>query len=78
MKRKIFYAFLALVLVLSNTVTVFAQDATPDRLDGRELPASVEALKLDSPVMVEGQLNDVLDRALVGVVGSGRDNQTLG
>ncbi|PKO09662.1 MAG: peptidase S8 [Chloroflexi bacterium HGW-Chloroflexi-2] len=72
MKRKIFYAFLALVLVLSNTVTVFAQDATPDRLDGRELPASVEALKLDSPVMVEGQFNDVLDRALVGVVGSGR------
>ncbi|MBE0686072.1 MAG: S8 family serine peptidase, partial [Anaerolineaceae bacterium] len=72
MKRKIIYAFLALVLVLSNTVTVFAQDGTPDRFDGRELPANIEALKLDAPVVVEDQLDDGLDRALVGVVGSGR------
>lgn len=72
MKRKIFYAFLALVLVLSNTVTVFAQEVTPNRFDGREVPASIDALKLESPVMVEDQFDDVLDRALVGVIGSGR------
>ncbi len=72
MKRKIFYTLLALVLVLSNTVTVFAQDVAPDRFEGRVLPESIAALKLDSPVVVEDQFNDVLDRALAGVAGSSR------
>ena len=72
MKRKIFYALLALVLVLSNTLTVFAQDGTPDRLDDRELPESVQALKLDTPVELENQGGEVLDLGLAGVSGSGR------
>ena len=72
MKRKIFYMFLAFVLVFSNAAAVFAQDVAPDRFEGRELPASIEALKLDSPVQVEGQFDDVLDRALMAVDGVSR------
>lgn len=72
MKRKIFYIFLAFVLVFSNATAVFAQDITPDRFEGRELPASIEALKLDSPVEVEGQFDEVLDRALMAVDGVSR------
>jgi len=72
MKRKFFYVTMAFVLAFSNAAAVFAQDVTPDRFDGRDLPANIEALKLESPIVVEDQFDDVLDRALVGAVGSGR------
>ena len=54
MKRNIFYLLMALVMVFSNASGVFAQQEPPDRFDGRDLPASVEALKLDSPLEMDG------------------------
>jgi subtilisin family serine protease len=63
--------FMAFVLVFSNAASVFAQDVTPDRFEGRDLPASIEALKLDSPIEIADQF-DVLDRSLLDADGSGR------
>jgi len=64
MKRKFFYLFLAVTLILSNTITVLAQDNVPNRLEGREVPESVMASKLDSPVTMDGLSLEVLDKAL--------------
>lgn len=73
MKRKIFYVVMALVLVLSNASAALAQDGDPpDRTTGRGLPASVEALRLDTPLEAEGAFGGVLDRALVGATGPSR------
>ncbi len=72
MKRSIFYALMALVLIFSSISTVFAQDGGPDRLTGRELPARADELRLDSPVEMDGISADVLDRSLVGAVGASK------
>lgn len=72
MKRKVFYALLAAILVFSNVASVFAQEGGPDRFTGRDLPASVEALRLDEPLQAQGIMNDALDRTLVGAQGPKR------
>lgn len=72
MKRKMVYALMAAILVLSNAASVFAQDGGPDRFTGRDLPASVEALRLDTPLEAEGIMGSGLDRSLVGADGSQR------
>jgi minor extracellular serine protease Vpr len=73
MKRKLLYALFALVLILTNAVSTVAQEAgLPDRLDARELPANIEALKLDSPVLITGLAGNVLDHSLFGAVGANK------
>jgi subtilisin family serine protease len=68
MKRVIVNVFLILAMLLAFSATAFAQEGTPDRFEGRELPESVSALKLDSPVEMSG----VLDDSLVGAKGEGK------
>jgi minor extracellular serine protease Vpr len=78
MKRKMLYVFLALVLISFNTFTVFAQDQVPpDRGTGRELPARIEALKLESPIRMDGTEISGLHTSLVGVQGPQRVIFTL-
>lgn len=72
MKRKMVYALMAAVLIFANTASVFAQEGGPDRFTGRELPANLEALRLDSPVQAQDIMGNVLDRSLIGVSGSSR------
>ena len=72
MKRKVFYVWMALVLIFSNATAVLAQDGGPDRTAGRELPARVSELRLDAPVELEGVSADVLDQSLVGVEGASK------
>lgn len=72
MKRNFFYALMALALIFSNVSAAFAQDGGPDRWANREVPESLLSLKLDSPVEVDGISVDVLDRSLVGAVGSSK------
>ncbi len=70
MKRNFLYALMALVLVLSNTAAVSAQDGGPDRMNGRELPARVNELKLDTPVELSDLSVGVLDQSLAGAQGT--------
>jgi len=73
MKRKMFYILLAAVLMFTNVASVIAQEGgLPDRADGRELPASVEALKLDSPLQLDGVSVSFLDSSLIGAQGDQR------
>ncbi|RIK29161.1 MAG: peptidase S8 [Anaerolineae bacterium] len=72
MKRKMVYALMAAILVLSNAASVFAQEGGPDRFTGRDLPASVDALRLDTPLIAQGVARGILDRSLVGADGSQR------
>ncbi len=73
MKRKVVYAVMALVLVLSSASSVLAQDGNPpDRFANRELPASIESLRLENSVEAQGIMGNVLDHTLVGVSGPSR------
>ncbi len=72
MKRNILYALMALVLIFSNASAVFAQEGGPDRLAGRELPARVEELRLDTPIEMDGFSANVLDSSLVGADGASK------
>lgn len=72
MKRKLLYALLIVALVLTNTITVFAQEDEPWRNGDRPLPDSIEGLKLDAPVYMDGLSVNVLDASLAGAVGSSR------
>lgn len=72
MKRKLLYALLVVALVLTNTITVFAQEGEPWRNGDRPVPASIEGLKLDAPVYMDGLAINTLDASLVGAVGSNR------
>jgi subtilisin family serine protease len=72
MKRTIFYALMALILIFSNASAVFAQQGGTDRLAGRELPAKVEELRLDTPIEMDGLSPDVLDSSLVGATGANK------
>ena len=74
MKRKVFYAFVALALILANASSALAQDGNPpDRTTGRGLPASVEGLKLDSPAQADGIFSrGVLDASLLNTTGPSR------
>lgn len=69
MKRNVVYLLMALVMVFSNASGAFAQEGAPDRSDGRELPASVEALRLDTPMEMDGLFGNVLNSSLLGAVG---------
>ncbi len=69
MKRGKLYAFMALVLILSNVSSVFAQDGGPDRFTGRDLPAKIQDLRLETPVEMNDAAANVLDRSLVGTEG---------
>ncbi len=69
MKRTILYALMALLMILSSASAAFAQDGGPDRMAGRELPAKVEQLKLDTPIEINDFSANVLDSSLVGVEG---------
>ena len=70
MKRKLLYAVMALALTISNVSAVFAQEGGPDRQTGRELPAKVEELRLETPVELSGLSVNALDSSLVGAVGA--------
>lgn len=72
MKRKLLYAMLAFVLVFSNAASVVAQDGGPDRLTERNLPDSIEGLKLDAPIEMDNFSMGGLDKSLVGAVGPNR------
>lgn len=73
MKRNVFYLLMVLVMVFSNASGVLAQEEPPDRFDGRDLPASVESLKLDAPAQAEGVFSrGTLDSSLVNVAGPSR------
>lgn len=73
MKRKAFYVLMVFALVLSNTSAVLAQDGNPpDRTANRGLPASVEELRLDTPLEAQGISNGVLDRSLISANGPSR------
>jgi subtilisin family serine protease len=69
MIRKAFYVLIVLVLVLSNASAVLAQDSTPDRMTSRELPASVDDLRLGTPVEMDNFSPNVLDNSLIGAQG---------
>lgn len=69
MKRKFFYVMMAIVLIFSNASAVFAQGEVPDRPAGREAPASVEELRLETPIQMEGFSANVLEKSLVGAEG---------
>ena len=72
MKRNILHGFVALVLILYNASAVLAQAGGPDRAAGRKLPASVGALRLDTPITMSGVSSSVLDRSLVGANGANK------
>jgi minor extracellular serine protease Vpr len=73
MKHKILNSIIILVLVLSISPAVFAQEIQPnDRMTGRSLPAKVEALKLSTPVETTGITVGVLDASLFGAKGTQR------
>lgn len=72
MKRKILYALMALMLIFSNASAVFAQDGGPDRLAGRELPAGLGELRLDTPIEMDGLSANVLDSSLIGADGANK------
>jgi subtilisin family serine protease len=72
MKRKMLNLFLVLALVLALSSTAFAQDGVPDRFEGRELPESLESLKLETPVELSGVSSPTLDSSLIGAVGDNR------
>jgi len=71
MKRTLFNVVMILVLVLSLSTAVFAQEEgpPPDRSENREVPESVQALKLDVPLELSGIDRSVLDRSLLGAEG---------
>jgi len=73
MKRKLLFIFLVGILVLANTVSVFAQNGAPgNRGDGRTLPKDLAELKLETPLQIDGVAAGTLDSALVGVVGANK------
>jgi subtilisin family serine protease len=69
MKRSRLYAFMAVVLILSNASAVLAQTGGPDRYAGRDMPARVEEQRLETPVVLNDASANVLDRSLVGTEG---------
>lgn len=72
MKRKLLYVVMALVLVFTNAVSVFAQDGGPDRFEMRDIPEKIEALKLDTPLELADFSMSVLDASLFGAEGASR------
>jgi subtilisin family serine protease len=68
MKRKLLNVSLVLVLVISLSAVTIAQEDVPaaDRFEGRELPASVSALKLSSPAQISRARLEALDRTPFG------------
>ena len=70
MKRKLFNGLLVLALALSLSSATLAQENGPaDRLDGRELPAGIEGLKLDTPLELSSVSMNALDASLFGSEG---------
>jgi subtilisin family serine protease len=67
-KWKSLNALLVLALALSLSLTAFAQGSVPavDRFENRELPESVAALKLSSPLEVSGVGPEMLGRGPLG------------
>ncbi|MFO7679743.1 MAG: S8 family serine peptidase [Chloroflexota bacterium] len=74
MKRKIFSIAMLFLLALPLTLVTFAQEGSsqPDRLQNRELPESVAALKLDTPLEIDSLPGDVLDSSLWDAVGANK------
>ncbi len=73
MRRALVFGTLALLLVLGTGSAVSAQTpASADRLDGRELPASIAELQLDTPETMDGLSAGVLDAGLAGATGAGK------
>jgi minor extracellular serine protease Vpr len=66
MKRTLFNVVMILVLVLSLSTAVFAQEEgpPPDRSTNREVPESVAALKLDTPLELSDLSLSKLDSGL--------------
>jgi subtilisin family serine protease len=68
--RKVFSIVMILAMLLAFAPAAFAQEATPpSRLDGREVPASVTDLKLDSPLVESNVSTSRLDPSLRGAQG---------
>jgi minor extracellular serine protease Vpr len=74
MKQRIINLILILALVFSLSSAALAQEGDPsfDRFTNRELPASVEALKLDSPVELSGITTAILEPSLLYAEGAGK------
>ncbi len=74
MNRKLLTRLFVLVLALSLTLPAFAQEGGPtvNRLENRELPEAVTALKLDAPLEMGGVSLETLDSSLVGAQGATR------
>jgi minor extracellular serine protease Vpr len=70
MKRSLLYSFLVLVLIFSSVSAAFAQEGGPDRWANREVPESVLALRLDTPLMVDNLSIDILDKSLLNLDGA--------
>jgi minor extracellular serine protease Vpr len=71
MKQRAFYGLLILALVLSLGSAAFAQEGV-DRFQGRELPATIADLKLDTPLELSGLSGASLDPSLLFVEGAGK------
>lgn len=71
MKSRFFNLLIILTLVLSLTSAALAQEGEPpvDRGGDRQLPESLAALKLDSPVELSGVSVGALDASLFGAQG---------
>ncbi len=70
MKQKTINLLLILALVFSLSSAALAQEG--DRLENRELPASIADLKLDNPVQLSGLPGAVLDPGLLQIEGPGK------
>jgi minor extracellular serine protease Vpr len=72
MKYKLFRIILLLILTLSVSLVTFAQEGhtQPDRWQDRELPGSIAAHKLDTPLEVDSLPGNVLDSSLWDAVGA--------
>lgn len=66
--RRIFVLVIALLTMLALAVPTGAQEAASDRFD-RQLPDSIESLKLDSPITTSGIDRSTLDSSLIAAVG---------
>jgi minor extracellular serine protease Vpr len=74
MKHKFINLLLILALILSLSSAALAQEGDPsfDRFTNRDLPASIDGLKLDVPVELSGITTASLDPSLLYAEGAGK------
>lgn len=72
MKTKWLHGVLSAALAAGVASPVFGQRDAAIRFEGRAVPAAIAELKLEAPVTATGITPGVLDRSLVGAVGTNR------